>query len=111
MSFTAKEVTKAYGAQMVLRGVSFQLNLGDRALLLGANGSGKSTILRCCAGLARPTRGEVTPLPSSQLGYASGAPHMYGALTLRENCELFSTLTNSNQRDSSMPLAVPAVVN
>jgi ABC-type polysaccharide/polyol phosphate transport system ATPase subunit len=40
-----------------LRGVSFQLQEGDRLAIVGRNGSGKSTLLKVCAGLILPDRG------------------------------------------------------
>ncbi len=42
-----------------LRGVSFQLNRGERVALMGANGSGKTTFIRCLNGLLIPREGEV----------------------------------------------------
>jgi len=44
-------VSKSYADQVVLDDVSIELRKGDIALLVGANGSGKSTMLRCVAGL------------------------------------------------------------
>jgi len=42
-----------------LRGVSFELNDGDRLALIGRNGSGKTTMLKVCTGLLLPDRGRV----------------------------------------------------
>ncbi len=44
---------------MALDGISFDLKSGDRLALIGHNGSGKSTLLRVCAGILRPTEGQV----------------------------------------------------
>ncbi len=49
----------AYGAAVVLEGVSFALPPGGLAVLLGPNGAGKSTLLHCLTGLHRPAAGEV----------------------------------------------------
>lgn len=52
-------VTKAFGAQEVLRGVDLVVPEGSFTAILGASGSGKTTLLRIVAGFERPDRGEV----------------------------------------------------
>lgn len=42
-----------------LRGISFTMDLGERVALMGANGSGKTTFVRCLNGLLKPDSGEV----------------------------------------------------
>jgi ABC-type branched-subunit amino acid transport system ATPase component len=49
----------SYGAVQVLRDVDFTLSRGEIVALLGTNGAGKSTILRCISGLMRPDAGVV----------------------------------------------------
>jgi branched-chain amino acid transport system ATP-binding protein len=48
-----------YGAIHALKGVSFQVREGEIVTLIGANGAGKSTILRSISGLLRPRSGEI----------------------------------------------------
>src|SRR5262245_40314352 len=45
----AEDLVKSFGARDVLQGVSFILGDGEKAGLVGANGGGKSTVLRCLA--------------------------------------------------------------
>jgi phosphonate transport system ATP-binding protein len=52
-------LTKAYGARTVLHGVDLAVAAGEVVALLGANGSGKSTALRCVVGLVQPDGGTV----------------------------------------------------
>src|SRR5215470_4923603 len=50
----------AYGSNEILKGVSMTLNPGEVVALLGASGSGKTTILRSVAGLEQPSRGRIS---------------------------------------------------
>ncbi len=59
---TAVEVTglsKAYDGTKVLEGVSFTVRPGELLAFLGANGSGKSTTLKCVIGLTKPDSGSI----------------------------------------------------
>lgn len=49
-----------YGSIQALRGVSMQVDKGERVALLGANGAGKSSTLRTISGLLAPKKGTVT---------------------------------------------------
>ena len=54
-----QNLTKDYENKPLLKGVSFKVGKGELVCLLGASGSGKSTILRIIAGLEEPESGEV----------------------------------------------------
>lgn len=45
--------------QYALRGVSFDVEQGERLAIIGSNGSGKTTLVRCLNGLLLPTKGEI----------------------------------------------------
>jgi ABC-2 type transport system ATP-binding protein len=55
-----ERLVKSYGAVRAVDEVSFQVAPGEAVALMGPNGSGKTTILRCVAGLLRPDGGRVT---------------------------------------------------
>ncbi|AIQ58397.1 ABC transporter ATP-binding protein [Paenibacillus borealis] len=55
-------VTKKFGSKQALANVSFALGTGRITGLLGSNGSGKSTIMKLIAGLARPNSGSISVL-------------------------------------------------
>lgn len=52
-------IHKAFGANQVLRGVTFDVDAGEVVCLIGPSGSGKSTVLRCINGLERADSGTV----------------------------------------------------
>ena len=49
-----------YGAIHAIKGVSFEVNEGEIVALIGANGAGKSTILKTISGLMHPRSGAIT---------------------------------------------------
>lgn len=53
-------VDAGYGAVRALQGVSIAIREGETVALLGTNGNGKSTLMKCLMGIVRPTRGEIT---------------------------------------------------
>ncbi|MDQ1397494.1 MAG: branched-chain amino acid transport system ATP-binding protein livF [Acidimicrobiaceae bacterium] len=52
-------LSASYGAVQVLRSVDFTVGRGEIVALLGTNGAGKSTILRCISGLLKPDKGKM----------------------------------------------------
>ena len=56
---TLSGITKSFGSRRVLDGVDLKIEAGERVALLGANGSGKTTTLRCIAGLAHADSGSI----------------------------------------------------
>ncbi len=52
-------VSAGYGAVRALHGVSIAVGQGETVTLLGTNGNGKSTLLKCVMGMVRPTQGSV----------------------------------------------------
>lgn len=67
----ARGLAKRFGAAApVFSGLDFSISRGDCVALVGANGTGKSTLLRCCLGLIVPDAGQVSLLGQamSELG-------------------------------------------
>ena len=60
INLSIKDVEAGYGAVRALHGVSLDLRNGETVALLGTNGNGKSTLMKCLMGMVRPTRGEIT---------------------------------------------------
>lgn len=94
-----EDVHLSFEDNQVLRGVSFQLPLGETKALFGVAGSGKSTILKLALGLLPPDSGritvlgkEVTQLPEQELfplrghlGMVFQESALFDSLTVREN--------------------------
>ena len=57
-----RDVDAGYGAVRALHGVSLNISQGQTVALLGTNGNGKSTLMKCIMGMVRPTRGSVNLL-------------------------------------------------
>ncbi len=56
---TIRDIDAGYGAVRALHGVSLDLREGETVALLGTNGNGKSTLMKCLMGMVKPTRGEI----------------------------------------------------
>lgn len=89
-----------YGTRQVLAGISLTLQHGEVLVISGANGSGKSSLLRVLCGLQRPSHGQVAlhvgsrSFAPSQCAYLIGwvAPdlNLYRELTALENLAFFA---------------------
>jgi tungstate transport system ATP-binding protein len=73
---TLDAVSVQLGAQQALKGVSLRIAAGERVALVGANGSGKSSLLRTLHGLLPPTQGQVIPTPGVRQAMLFQRPHM-----------------------------------
>jgi branched-chain amino acid transport system ATP-binding protein len=59
-SITVENIDAAYGSVRVLENVSLRVGSGETVVLLGTNGNGKSTLMKCVMGMVRPSQGSVT---------------------------------------------------
>lgn len=68
MLFRLSEVTKSYGGNEILKGVSFQVNPNEKVGLVGRNGAGKTTVFRMITGTEQPDSGDVVKINGLKLG-------------------------------------------
>jgi branched-chain amino acid transport system ATP-binding protein len=59
LSLAIEGLDAGYGAVKALRGVTLHVEAGETVALLGTNGNGKSTLMKCIMGLVRPDRGRL----------------------------------------------------
>jgi branched-chain amino acid transport system ATP-binding protein len=65
-SIRIENVHAAYGAVRVIEDVSMTVNAGETVVLLGTNGNGKSTLIKCIMGMVRPSAGTIVAEIDSQ---------------------------------------------
>src|SRR5882724_5572426 len=96
-SLTIEKIDAAYGAVRVLEDVSLNVNPGETVVLLGTNGNGKSTLMRCIMGIVRPRAGRiVATIDGTSHNLVGKAPHeivRLGIALVPEGRHLFPRLT------------------
>lgn len=102
-----------YGMIQAVRDVSFEVNEGEVVSLIGANGAGKTTILRTISGLVRPSNGkikflgnEIQKVPAQKIVAAglSQVPegrHVFPGLTVLENLEMGAFLKKNREENQA----------
>ncbi len=97
-SIQVHNVIKQFGRFAALRGVSAEFDTGRFHAILGDNGAGKTTLLRALAGLAHPTRGEISIFGKSpadacrDIGYMAHPSLLYDEMSGMENLRYFARL-------------------
>jgi sulfate/thiosulfate transport system ATP-binding protein len=96
MSIALEKVSKRYAGQTIVERVSLEVQTGELFVLLGASGSGKSTVLRLISGLLPPDEGairlggrDVTALPPQKrdVGFVFQNYSIFRHMTVAENIE------------------------
>ena len=89
-----------YGVIQAVKNVSFEVNEGEVVSLIGANGAGKTSILRTISGLVRPSGGKIEflgqeiqkaparKIVASGLSQVPEGRHVFSGLTVMENLEM-----------------------
>lgn len=87
----ATGLCKRFGSQRVIQSISLVCGRGEVALLLGANGVGKSSFLRMLSGLARPDAGSIVLSSGARVGFAAHHSFLYSKLSVSENLRLYGS--------------------
>ncbi len=95
MLLSGEQLRKTYGTRVLLDGVSFYVERGDKVGVVGLNGAGKSTLLRLLAGVEEPDEGTVRPDPNVRLAYLPQNPVFPGERTVLE--QVLAGLSDSDR--------------
>jgi putative ABC transport system ATP-binding protein len=113
-----------YGAVEALRVPEWRVAQGERWLVLGASGCGKTTLLHVVAGLVRPSEGEVSVFGTNlggldgarldrfrgaHIGIVLQALHLVGHLSVRDNLRLAQYMAHAPQDDARVAEALAAL--
>lgn len=79
---SAEAITKSYREGNLLDGVSLYLEEGDKAGIIGINGTGKSTLLKIIAGVEQPDSGSVVTASGVRIGYLPQNPNFTAGTTV-----------------------------
>ena len=95
MSFLleVRDLEVGYGQVRALNGVSLGVPLGSLTAVVGANGAGKTSLVRAIAGMIRPSRGQILFNGSDITGLESSATCELGIGQVAEGRQIFPTLT------------------
>jgi ATP-binding cassette subfamily F protein 3 len=81
------QVSLAFGDRDILKNVSVNLQTGTKAALTGANGTGKSTLIKVMAGLVEPDSGKRAAQKDSRIAYLPQSGLTHHGCTLREEAD------------------------
>ncbi|MEG3265511.1 ABC transporter ATP-binding protein [Streptococcus suis] len=108
-----KNLSVNYGVIEAVKDVSFEVNEGEVVTLIGANGAGKTSILRTISGLVRPSAGtisflgnEIQKVPARKivadgLSQVPEGRHIFAGLTVMENLEMGAFLRNNREENQA----------
>lgn len=108
---TVENLSISYGAIEAVKNVSFEVNEGEVVSLIGANGAGKTSILRTISGLVRPKEGRITflgndiqkvparKIVADGLSQVPEGRHVFPGLTVMENLEMGAFLKKDKDQN------------
>lgn len=108
-----KNLSVSYGAIEAVKNVSFEVHEGEVVTLIGANGAGKTSILRTISGLVKASGGEIvytgtdiSKVPARKivadgLAQVPEGRHVFAGLTVMENLEMGAFLKNNKDENAA----------
>ena len=92
MILSAANISKSFGADLIIENITFHINKGDKLGIVGVNGAGKTTILKIITGELAQDGGTVSTAAGSSLGYIAQTGGLNEKNTLEE--ELLSVFAH-----------------
>ena len=115
----AHDLAAQRGHARLFAGLSFEVGPGRALVVTGANGTGKTTLLRMLAGLSLPAAGEIRwdgksvapfdPAMRASIAFAGHAPALKDELTAEENLTALATLAGETVTKEAIHRALDAV--
>src|SRR4051794_7038440 len=100
---TVNALSRLYGDVVVLENISFMVRAGERVALVGANGTGKSTLLRIIAGDLEASSGNVALVPGARAVYLPQDAGVRPGRTLHdEMASVFSRIAEIELRQRAL---------
>ena len=111
-----KDVNQKYGGTQILWNLNMKIEKGSRTCIMGRNGVGKTTLLKCIMGMLPVSTGSVTindsdmtkksveQRPEVGVGYVPQGRHIFGQLTVEENLKV--SLNCKRQASKTIPESV-----
>ncbi|MDO5457040.1 MAG: ABC transporter ATP-binding protein [Atopococcus tabaci] len=104
-----KDVSVRYGVIEAIKRVSFEVNEGEIVTLIGANGAGKTTILKTISGLLRSSNGSITfkgrnitkadarTIVKAGISHVPEGRHVFGGMSVKENLDMGAFLRKDSK--------------
>ena len=108
---SVKQLSVNYGAIEAVKDVSFEVHEGEVVTLIGANGAGKTSILRTISGLVKPKSGSISflgqdllkqparKIVAAGLSQVPEGRHVFTGLTVMENLEMGAFLSRNREQN------------
>jgi phospholipid/cholesterol/gamma-HCH transport system ATP-binding protein len=120
-----EHVQKSFGANNVLRDISFKIEKGENLVVFGKSGSGKSVLIKCLVGLLSADNGRIVLLGKTlsdlkyaelnllrkKVGFLFQSAALYDSMTVRENLEFPLRDMKFNSQEEIDALVIEALEN
>ena len=110
-SLKVEQLSASRGGFALFENISFSIKSGGALRVTGPNGTGKTTLLRCLAGLIRLDSGTVSALSENELHYLGHLNAMKPQLTVAENLNFWAKINGGKIEDALKTLNLTRLVD